>query len=66
MQGVHNILEASKYISSDNIKILFIGDGYYKDYLLDFIAKSDKKNVLYYGAIEQEKKIKDYQPAMLL
>lgn len=56
VQGVHNILEASKYISSDNVKILFIGDGYCKDYLLDFIAKSDKKNVLYYGAIEQEKK----------
>jgi len=56
VQGIHNILEASKYINNENIKILFIGDGYCKEYLLDFIAKSDKKNVLYYGAIEQEQK----------
>ena len=56
VQGIHNILEASKYISNENIKILFIGDGYCKEYLLDFIDQSDKRNVLYYGAIEQEQK----------
>lgn len=56
VQGIHNILGASNYINNENIKILFIGDGYCKEYLLDFIAKSDKKNVLYHAAIEQEQK----------
>lgn len=56
LQGVFNILEASKYIVNDNIKIIFIGDGYYTKYLLEFIKTNSKENILYYGPIEQEDK----------
>ncbi|NLD01519.1 MAG: glycosyltransferase family 4 protein [Gammaproteobacteria bacterium] len=56
VQGIANILEASKYITNDKIKILFIGDGYYKEKLVEFIKNSPEKNVLYYGAIAQEQK----------
>lgn len=56
VQGVSNILEASKYINSEKVKILFIGDGYCKSELLDFIENNHRSNVLYYGPIEQERK----------
>lgn len=56
LQGIDLILEATKHIKNKNIKILFIGDGFYKSKLQKFIETNGSKNVLYYGAIAQENK----------
>lgn len=56
VQGIPNILEASKHIVNDNIKILFIGDGYFKEELTQFVNNNTKDNVFYYGSIPQEQK----------
>lgn len=56
LQGVPNLLEAARRLKIPEIKILFIGTGYYKKEVERASNDPERENVLYYGELVPEKK----------
>ncbi len=57
VQGISNIFKAIQLMkNSDRAQFLFMGEGAYVEDLKKLINDSNNKNIIYYGAIPQQKK----------
>lgn len=57
VQGISNIFKAIELMkNSDRAQFLFMGEGAYTDELKKLIDNSNNKNIIYYGAVPQQKK----------
>lgn len=57
VQGISNIFKAIELMkNSDRAQFLFMGEGAYVEELKKLIDNSNNKNIIYYGAVPQQKK----------
>lgn len=56
LQDLEIILEATKYVTNENAHFLFIGDGVYRNEIINFVTENKSKNILVLDYIQKNER----------